>query len=57
MVFPTTDYYLVAEKEGYETYTSPTIPVEYEIVRHDISMTSLVTETTKKKKTGVKKNA
>ncbi|WP_244163104.1 Ig-like domain-containing protein [Paenibacillus pectinilyticus] len=38
MVYPTTDYYLVANAAGYETYTSPTIPVEFTIVRHDINM-------------------
>ncbi|WP_336790231.1 Ig-like domain-containing protein [Paenibacillus sp. MMO-177] len=38
MVYPTTDYYIVATAPGYVTYTSPTIPVEYAIVRHDIQM-------------------
>lgn len=31
MVFPTADYYIVAEKDGYKKYTSPTISVEQEI--------------------------
>ncbi|WP_232381150.1 Ig-like domain-containing protein [Paenibacillus tianjinensis] len=38
MVYPHTDYYLVVTKSGYETYTSPTIAVDLEIVRHDISL-------------------
>ncbi|WP_337988255.1 DUF7601 domain-containing protein [Lysinibacillus macroides] len=38
MVFPEADYYLVVTKEGYETYTSPIISVEWDIVRHDIPM-------------------
>lgn len=38
MVFPETDYYLIVTKTGYETYTSPTISVEWDIVRHDVPM-------------------
>jgi len=38
MVYPQTDYYLVASKDGYNSYTSPTISVETAIVRHDFSM-------------------
>ncbi|MFC4307175.1 DUF7601 domain-containing protein [Cohnella boryungensis] len=38
MVFPETDYYLVVTKTGYETYTSGTISVEFDIVRHDVPM-------------------
>ena len=38
MVFPITDYYLVATKEGYEEYKSPTISVEQDIVKWDIQM-------------------
>ncbi|MFC5450589.1 Ig-like domain-containing protein [Paenibacillus aestuarii] len=38
MVYPQTDYYLVATKEGFNTYTSPTISVETAIVRHDFTM-------------------
>ncbi|WP_435169101.1 Ig-like domain-containing protein [Paenibacillus glycanilyticus] len=38
MVYPTTDYYIVATAPGYIAYTSPTIPVEFAIVRHDIQM-------------------
>lgn len=41
MVFSFTDYYIVATAEGYEDYTSPTISVEEEIVRHDIQMTPI----------------
>ncbi|USB33588.1 Ig-like domain-containing protein [Paenibacillus sp. YPG26] len=43
MVYPHTDYYLVVTKSGYETYTSPIIPVELEIVRHDISLKPIST--------------
>lgn len=42
MVFPNTDYYIIAEKDGYETYTSPTISVEKEIVKFDIKMNKKV---------------
>ena len=45
MVFPNTDYYVVATKGGYEKYTSPTISVEQEIVKLDIKMTQAPTET------------
>jgi len=38
MVYPYTDYYIVATKDGYKRYTSPTISVEDEIVKHDIKM-------------------
>ncbi|QYR21521.1 S-layer homology domain-containing protein [Paenibacillus sp. sptzw28] len=38
MVFPETDYYLVVTKDGYQTYTSPTISVERDIVRHDLKL-------------------
>ncbi|MDP5275068.1 S-layer homology domain-containing protein, partial [Chengkuizengella axinellae] len=38
MVYSYTDYYLIATKNGYYTYTSPTISVEEAIVRHDIEM-------------------
>ncbi len=38
MVFPQTDYYLIATKTGYQTYTSPVISVYGEIVQHDFSM-------------------
>lgn len=36
MVYPYTDYYMVVTKPGYETYKSPNIAVETDIVRHDI---------------------
>jgi LPXTG-motif cell wall-anchored protein len=39
MVFPTSDYYVKVVKSGFKTYVSPTISVEYEIVKHDIVMT------------------
>jgi uncharacterized repeat protein (TIGR02543 family) len=39
MVYPTTDYYIVSTKAGYNKYTSPTISVEYEIVKWDFQMT------------------
>ncbi|NQS76754.1 MAG: cadherin-like domain-containing protein [Peptococcaceae bacterium] len=38
MVYPDTDYYLVATRDGYETYTSPKISVFKEIVKHDFEM-------------------
>ncbi|MFA7533260.1 MAG: Cna B-type domain-containing protein, partial [Tissierellaceae bacterium] len=40
LVFPKTDYYIVAKRTGYEDYTSPTISVEYDIIKHDITMLS-----------------
>ncbi|MEL1136549.1 cell wall-binding repeat-containing protein [Desulfitobacterium sp. THU1] len=39
MVYPNADYYLVATKEGYESYRSMTISVEEEIVKWDFKMT------------------
>ncbi|MGI1657570.1 MAG: cell wall-binding repeat-containing protein [Desulfitobacterium sp.] len=38
MVFPTTDYYIVAIKEGYDKYISPTISVEQDIVEWNFKM-------------------
>ncbi|WP_219641102.1 Ig-like domain-containing protein [Cohnella sp. CFH 77786] len=38
MVYPTTDYYIVVTAPGYDSYTSPTIPVEFAIVRHDVKL-------------------
>jgi hypothetical protein len=38
MVFPEADYYLVVTKSGYNSYTSVTIPVEFDIVRHDVKL-------------------
>ncbi|WP_018214361.1 InlB B-repeat-containing protein [Desulfitobacterium hafniense] len=38
MVFPESDYYLVANKEGYEEYKSPTIAVEQDLVKWDFKM-------------------
>ncbi|MDI6914482.1 MAG: cell wall-binding repeat-containing protein [Desulfitobacteriaceae bacterium] len=42
MVFPTTDYYLVAIKDGYEQYKSPTISVEQDIVKWDFKMNQAI---------------
>ena len=38
MVFPNSDYYIVATKAGYEDFKSPTISVEKEIVKYNIQM-------------------
>ncbi len=38
MVFPETDYYLIVTKSGYQTYISPTISVEWDIVKHNVPM-------------------
>ncbi len=38
MVFQDTDYYIVATKDGYDQYTSPTISVDKEIVHWDFKM-------------------
>ncbi|MFM9280787.1 DUF7601 domain-containing protein [Paenibacillus jiagnxiensis] len=38
MVFPETDYYLVVTKPGYETYTSETISVDFDIVKYNVPM-------------------
>ena len=38
MVLPYSDYYIVAIKDGYIKYISPTISVEDKIVKHDIKM-------------------
>lgn len=38
MVYPTADYYIVATKDGYDKYTSPTIPVEQSIVQWNFQM-------------------
>ncbi|KLU65792.1 N-acetylmuramoyl-L-alanine amidase LytC precursor [Desulfosporosinus acididurans] len=43
MVFPNTDYYIAASKDGYETYTSPTISVGQELVHWDFKMSTPVT--------------
>ena len=39
MVFPNSDYYIVATKDGYNKYTSRTLSVEREIVKWDFKMT------------------
>jgi hypothetical protein len=38
MVFPEADYYLVVTKDGYETHTSGTISVDFDIVKYDVPM-------------------
>ncbi|MGC7870150.1 cell wall-binding repeat-containing protein [Desulfosporosinus sp. SYSU MS00001] len=43
MVFPDTDYYIVAAKDGYEPYTSPTISVGQDIVHWDFKMSTPIT--------------
>ncbi len=47
MVFPTSDYYLQATKDGYETYKSITISVEQEIVKWDFKMNKPLTGITR----------
>ncbi|TGE37386.1 6-bladed beta-propeller [Desulfosporosinus fructosivorans] len=42
MVFPVSDYYIVAAKEGYEQYKSPTISVEQDIVKWDFKMNQAI---------------
>lgn len=42
MVFPTSDYYLVATKEGYNKYISPVISVEQKIVKWDLRLNPIV---------------
>ena len=39
MVYPNSDYYMKASKDGFVLYTSPTISVEAEIVKYDFAMT------------------
>lgn len=38
MVFPTSDYYIVATKDGYYKYISPTLSVDEEIVKWNFKM-------------------
>lgn len=38
MVFPESDYYIVATKPGYQDYRSPIISVEFDVVKHNFSM-------------------
>ncbi|WP_168735705.1 tandem-95 repeat protein [Cohnella fermenti] len=42
MVYPETDYYVVVAKAGYNTYVSPTLEVNWDIVKHDIEMVPYV---------------
>lgn len=51
MVFPNTDYYVVATKDGYNQYTSPTISVGTDIVKFDVTMTKTVATTVTAKAT------
>lgn len=44
LVYPNTDYYIVAKKEGYEDFKSETIAVANSIVRYDFQMTPKKTE-------------
>ena len=46
MVYPETDYYIVVTKPGYHSYTSPTLSVEWDIVRHDVPLSPIQTEVT-----------
>ena len=41
MVFPNSDYYIVATKDGYAKYTSPTISVGQDIVKWDFKMNAI----------------
>lgn len=43
MVFPEGDYYIEGTKDGYHDYTSETISVDYDIVKHDFEMWPIVT--------------
>lgn len=54
MVFPNTDYYIVANKTGYKEYTSPMISVYLEIVRHDFEMEPTNVESEDSKETNPK---
>ncbi|TBL81545.1 S-layer homology domain-containing protein [Paenibacillus thalictri] len=42
MVYPEADYTVVVTKPGYYPYTSPTIPVEWDIVKHDVKMNPIL---------------
>ena len=41
MVYPNTDYYIVAEADGYQTYTSDTLSVGLTVLEHNIEMTKI----------------
>jgi len=41
MVFPNSDYYIIATKDGYAEYTSPTISVGQDIVKWDFKMNAI----------------
>ncbi|ACL22308.1 LPXTG-motif cell wall anchor domain protein [Desulfitobacterium hafniense DCB-2] len=41
MVFSEADYYIKGTKTGYNTYTSPTISVDFDVVKHDFVMQPL----------------
>ncbi|MCM3697792.1 SpaA isopeptide-forming pilin-related protein [Paenibacillus macerans] len=38
MVFPEADYYLIVTKDGYETYRSDRISVDFDVVHHNVPM-------------------
>ena len=46
MVFPETDYYIVASKDGYDKYTSQTVSVERAIVKWNFKMNEANTQVT-----------
>lgn len=41
MVYPETDYYVVVTKDNYQSYTSPTLSVEWDIVKHDLELSPI----------------
>lgn len=43
MVYPNTDYYIVLVKDGYETFTSPTIPVGEKLVEFSVRLNLSIT--------------
>ncbi|WP_256760713.1 S-layer homology domain-containing protein [Cohnella sp. WQ 127256] len=42
-VYPETDYYLEVTKPGYRSYTSPILSVEWDIVKHDLELDPIST--------------
>jgi uncharacterized repeat protein (TIGR02543 family) len=45
MVFPNSDYYIMATRDGYVKYTSPTISVGQDIVKWDFKMNAITVTT------------
>lgn len=43
MVYPNTDYYITVTKDGYDTFTSPTIPVATELVKFSARLNQPIT--------------